>query len=360
MATRDHGGIASHANFTARLEDLVVRLPESEPPSLLVVIDTEEEFDWSAGYRRANTSVTAMREIGAAQAVFDAFHLRPVYVVDQPVAARAEASAELREIHTSGRAEIGAHLHPWVTPPFASGDEVVDARSSYAGNLARPVERAKLRELTLQIERQFGLRPVCYKAGRYGLGPHTPQALLEEGFEVDLSVCPAFDFSGDGGPDYSRCGAEPFWLDSERALLSVPTTGAFVGWSGGAGRSLYGLASHSLAARLKLPSVLSRAGAVDRLMLTPEGYTPPEHRRLVRELLARGVRTFTWSFHSPSLLPGCTPYVRSWAERERLLDDCRRFLDFFLGELGGVARTASELRAHLLRCSAPTVRTEAA
>ena len=36
-----------------------IDLPASEPPTLFVVVDTEEEFDWSAPFSRQNTSVTA-------------------------------------------------------------------------------------------------------------------------------------------------------------------------------------------------------------------------------------------------------------------------------------------------------------
>jgi hypothetical protein len=50
------------------------------------------------------------------------------------------------------------------------------------------------------------------------------------------------------------------------------------------------------------------------------------------------------SFHSPSLQPGCTPYVRSEAQLERLYDVLRRYLEFFLGDLGGSSRTPLEIK----------------
>jgi hypothetical protein len=40
-----------------------VRLPPDAQPRLFVVVDTEEEFDWSAAFSRANTGVTAIREM---------------------------------------------------------------------------------------------------------------------------------------------------------------------------------------------------------------------------------------------------------------------------------------------------------
>jgi len=329
----------------------LVRLPREQRPILLVVIDTEEEFDWSAPFDRRNTRVTHMREIDRLQAVFDEFGIRPIYVVDYPIASQRDAADALRAIHASGRAEIGAHLHPWVSPPF---DEEVTARNSYPGNLPRDLERRKLGVLADAIEEGVGVRPRSYKAGRYGLGPNTAATLAELGFEVDLSPCPAFDLSADGGPDYSLFPVEPFWLDEPHRLLSIPTTGAFVGFlrdfSG-----LYRLAVRPELSWAHLPGILSRLHALDRLRLTPEGFLPEHHRRITRALLDRGVRTFTFSLHSPSVKPGCTPYVRSDREREQFLDACRRYFDFFLGELHGVAMTAIEV-SQLVHSLPPTNR----
>ena len=52
----------------------------TEKPKLIVVIDTEEEFDWSGGFSPKNTSVHSMRSI-------DQYNITPVYVVDYPVVA---------------------------------------------------------------------------------------------------------------------------------------------------------------------------------------------------------------------------------------------------------------------------------
>jgi len=63
----------------------------------------------------------------------------------------------------------------------------------------------------------------------------------------------------------------------------------------------------------------------------------------VRALLARGTRTFTLSYHTPSLVPGNTPYVRSRADRERFIGWFEEFYDFFLGEVGGAPATVGDV-----------------
>ncbi|HTE06604.1 MAG TPA: polysaccharide deacetylase family protein [Planctomycetota bacterium] len=332
-------------------------LPDGHRPVLIVLIDAEEEFDWDGGFRREHTGVSAMAHVHRAQEIFDAYGIVPTYVVDFPVASQRQGSEPLAEIAASGRAVIGAHLHPWVTPPF---DEEVCPRNSFPGNLPRELEAAKLASTISAIERAFGAPPRVYQAGRYGLGPHTHALLESLGFEVDFSICPPFDYTAEGGPDYSRWTTDPYWFGAERRLLGIPLTGGYTGLlsraprgggSSGAGGLPHGL--HTWANRrgnawARLPGLLSRTGLLDRLRLTPEGFDAGDHRRLVQELLARGRRTFVFSFHTPSLKPGCTPYVRSEAELAEFLDRFRRCFDFFLGELDGLALTPLQLRERLL------------
>lgn len=308
------------------------------PPRLLVVVDTEEEFDWTKPFDRAQRSVEHMASIERFQAVCDRAGARPIYVVDHPIATQEPAVSALRAIHARGACEIGAHLHPWVTPPF---DEEVNARNSYPGNLPPALERAKLATLRDAIETRLGVRPRAYKAGRYGFGAHTAQILDELGFRFDLSPCPPFDLGADGGPDWSAFPCEPFALPGARSIVAVPNTGAYVGVAGGAAHSLY-RASQALLA-LHAPGVLARLGIVERLFLSPEGYELGDLVRLTRALLGRGVRTFAFSLHSPSVVPGHTPYVRTEADLAAFLERCERYFAYFTGEAGGTLATLDDV-----------------
>jgi hypothetical protein len=324
-------------------------LPSSEKPRLLVVIDTEEEFDWDASpaFDRRNTSVEAMRDAHLGQTLFDELGIVPTWVADYPVVTQPAGYEPLRAWQQEGRALVGAHLHPWVSPPH---EEAVNPRHSYPGNLPQDLEHRKLEHLTDEIEQRIGRRPTLYKAGRYGFGPHTTGALEALGYQVDLSGCPAFDHSGDGGPDYSDLAPDPYWFGD--SLLGIPTTGAFVGWLASmattSAPALHRASQRPPLATARAAGILSRARALERLMLTPEGYGLDHLQRLTRALLARGVRTFTYSFHSPSLRPGCTPYVRNQAELADFLAVTRDYLEWFQGELDGVPTTPLELRDQLM------------
>ena len=328
----------------------LIRLPPQTRPILAVVIHTEEEFDWAKPHDRNATGVEHMRHIGRAQSVFDEFGIVPNYVVDYPIASQAIAIAPLRDFADSGRALIGAHLHPWVSPPH---DEEVNARNSYPGNLPRALEAEKLRRLTDRIEASFGSRPRTYLAGRYGFGPNTAGILEELGYQVDISPAVPIDFSSDGGPDYSGYTSDPFWFGAR--LLGLPGTGGYVGRLRTGGTALYRQVTRPLMRRAKLAGLVARLGLLERIRLSPEDYSEPEMRRLTRTLLDDGKRVFVFSFHSPSIMPGGTPYVRNEADLDHFLDKCRRFFHFFFGEVDGVAMTPIGVRDALNALAPPGI-----
>ncbi|MEO8257833.1 MAG: polysaccharide deacetylase family protein [Acidobacteriota bacterium] len=316
-------------------------------PILSVVIHTEEEFDWGRKFDRSATSVTHMRHIDRVQDLFDAYGIVPTYVVDYLIADQEAAWRPLQRFAADGRALIGAHLHPWVSPPHT---EEVCQRNSFPGNLPRDLEYEKLSRLTGRIAGSFGTRPTVYLAGRYGNGANSAQILEELGYEVDVSVNVPMDLRDDDGPDYSARTNHPFWFGKERRLLGLCCSGAFVGWLP-AGRLAHHLSTRPAVRWTRLPDVLSRLGAVDRIGLSPEGYTNAELRRLTLSLLAEGFRVFVFYFHSPSVQPGCTPYVRDHKDLKAFLANCRDYFEFFRNELQGQTMTPLEIRRLLLHTS---------
>jgi hypothetical protein len=90
---------------------------------------------------------------------------------------------------------------------------------------------------------------------------------------------------------------------------------------------------------------------VNRIMLSPEGSTLDEMKQVTRSLLRRGVRTFSLTMHSPSVEPGCTPYVRNQEELGQFLDRVAAYCDFFLGELSGAPSTPEDWYESLERGS---------
>lgn len=311
----------------------------------MAVVDTEEEFDWSAPFDRNATGVGHMRRIGELQAVFDRHGVRPVYAVSSPIATDPIAIDALRPILADGRAFIGTHLHPWLTAPLS---EELRPENSFPGNLPEALEAAKIETLTNQIEAAFGTRPVIYKAGRYGIGPHSFAILERLGYQIDISPRPPFDYSAQHGPDFSRRGNAARWEGPKGTVLSIPNSGGLIGHLARPGLERLAAAAASPAARrLRIPGILSRLGLLERIGLTPEGFTFEEMRRLVRFNAAAGQRDFMLCLHSPSVAPGHSPYVRTEADQAALLATLDRLLAWFTTEFNGTPTDPFVLRAEM-------------
>ncbi|PNU05127.1 polysaccharide deacetylase family protein [Novosphingobium guangzhouense] len=279
----------------------------------IVTVDTEEEFDWSAPLDRDAHSVVTIPALRKFQQFCESFGVIPSYLIDWPVADCLHAPDAIGDAVSAGRAEVGVQLHPWVSPPFA---EDVNEYNSYAGNLPFELEREKLLKLQNRIESAFGVPPRSYRAGRYGLGPRTAEILMECGITVDTSVRARFDYSGTGGPNYREHPLRPYWADAEHRLLELPLTTVYWGPLRQMGNVIY---PHLWRAPT-MRGVLARAGLLERIPLTPEGITTEEALRGVDIAIDEGLPVLVFSFHSPSLAAGHTPYVRSKADLDALYD----------------------------------------
>ena len=314
--------------------------PIFSEPRLVVVVDTEEEFDWSRPFSRAAIGVGHIKQQDRAQRILERYGIKPTYAVDFPIATQAAAYGPLREWLESGKCDIGAHLHPWVNPPY---DEEVSNLNSFPGNLPSGLEREKLARLTDAIATNFGRQPKSYRAGRYGIGRATGAILEELGFRIDTSVVARTDFRHMGGPDFSAMKTDLFWFGPSQRILEVPLTVGWCGLLGRRGGSLQKVLTTHMANQFRLPGVCARLGLYERIRLTPEGASFAEMKRLTDSELEAGNRIFLLSYHSPSVAPGNTPYVRDGTELEKFLGLIDRYCEYFVATCGGIGSTLEEV-----------------
>lgn len=307
---------------------------------LTIVIDTEEEFDWSKPFARENTGVQSVPEQDRAQEIFACFGVVPTYVIDYCIASDPAASAYFRGLADAGACDVGTHLHPWVNPPH---EEEVNNFNSYHGNLPADLEYRKLQALTDTIADALGRRPTVFKAGRYGVGKDTFAMIKAEGYQVDCSVVPSTDFSRADGPNYLGWPKTPFWIDPEKTLLEAPLTRGFSGQLAAQPGILETSFDKAWMEKTRFRGILAKTGLLERAGLTPEGVTAAEQIRLLQAMYDRGVRHFQMTYHSPSLGVGFTPYVRSEDDRLAFLTCIREVLTYFRDRLGGTFTTVQQL-----------------
>ena len=313
--------------------------PAPERPALLVGIDTEADDQWSADGRR-NVRVRNAERLPALQALFEGFGVRPTYVVTYEMATREESAPVLRELARSGRCEIGAHLHPWSSPPFRPED--LEAHT-YPHNLPPDLLERQLSGLTTTIERSLGVRPTTYRAGRNGFDARTLPVLEKLGYTVDTSVDPLFNERRKGGMVFAGAPADPYYPDYDDVrrpgasrVLEVPISAATEPPLTKTLERLYA----------SLPPIPYR-GALRRLgiravWLRPSYTSLADMLAFADRLAARGAPCFNVIFHSSEILPGGSPYTPDAASVLRFLDDLRRLLEHLAERLGAVGRTYAE------------------
>lgn len=313
-------------------------------PVCCLVVDAEEDFDWTMPVQATDYSTDCMRRIADLQEIVSAYRVKPSYLLTYPVLQDAQVVNILRRQLARGECDMGLQLHPWVTPPF---DEAAGRQASYLMNLDAAIEERKLVALRDRFIECFGFAPVLFRAGRYGLSGATTRLLEHYGFTVDTSLAPRTDFRDESGPDFSAYECEPFWFGEGRKLLEVPLSRSLVGWSGALAPRLYAASAGAVPAGWHAQAVLSRLRCAERITLSPEGNDPAAMLRFLRHRLGMGQTVFTLSFHSSSLAVGRNPYVRSKADLHQFYDRMSAVLDAMASRLGFAFAALADIPAML-------------
>ncbi len=314
--------------------------------ALIVTVDTEEEGLWSGQFDPAAATVRNVQGIPAFQRICDDLGVAPTYLVNSPVVNDPAAVALLGDIQADGRCEIGTHIHPWNTGEADPQGGGYNARQSYLCNLPLAVQREKLEIVTDEITRAFGVRPRSFRAGRYGLDSAGARLLAEMDYLVDSSVCPYTDYSGDGGPDFRGAPWRPYRVADDLlspapdgALLEVPVSFGFNRRHFEAAFRLHEYLQGSALAHLRAIGVLDRLHLLQKIKFSPEKGDAGRLIRLAEAYRANEAPCMVMMFHSSSLQPGHTPYVRNEAELAGFLATLRRVLEHCITELGMKAST---------------------
>jgi hypothetical protein len=293
-------------------ESARIAWPDDFGTRFTILVDTEEEFDWNAPLSRDGYQTRAMAALPEGHARFALRGVSLAYMIDYPIATDPASIDVLRAVLAHGYAEIGTQLHAWVNPPL---EEALTPANSYAGNLAEALEGAKLDALTNAITAAFGTRPIAYRAGRYGIGPNTLKLLVERGYRLDSSMRAGYEYTADGGPDFTAIGNHAFRAGADNAIVELPLTTVFTGLARSGGAPLHRALGHIPRGR----GIFARAGLLSRVALTPEDMPLTEALEAIRVALGEGLRLLNFSFHSPSLAHGHTPYVRDAGDLAKFL-----------------------------------------
>jgi hypothetical protein len=203
-------------------------------------------------------------------------------------------------------------------------------------NLPQQLQIAKLRRLTEALTQAVGARPVAFRAGRWALGPSTVRALIECGYDIDGSVTPFQSWEALEGPSHVGAPLDAYRLDgrgdprvpvSAGPLLEIPVSWAYTRRPWAVWGRLHRWALHRAWRPLRLAGIAARLGVVKPVALSPETDTVPDMLTLTRRLIEDGVRHLHLFLHSPSLLPGSSPFAPTAAAVERIYTTIARYVE---------------------------------
>ncbi|HPW37349.1 MAG TPA: polysaccharide deacetylase family protein [Syntrophorhabdus sp.] len=300
-----------------------------------ITIDTEED-QWG-NYVASEATVHNVKKISMLQQLFDRYGAIPTYLVNYPVVMNEDARSIIKGIYDDGRCGIGMHCHPWNTPPIR---EELSNYNSMLCNLPDDLVYEKLRSLHQVLVDHWGVAPVCFRAGRWGFGENVARSIHELGYKIDTSITPFTDWAEYDGPDFSdaligqyRFNPEAILTVNPRGdLLEVPPTVGFLQTGFKRCAWLRKKIAKGRFSKFRLLGILEKLGLLNLRWLSPELCSGSEMVRLSNSLLENGCRHLNMSFHSTSIAPGLSPFVRTENDLIRFLYDIELFLQFAHGK----------------------------
>lgn len=298
---------------------------------LVVSLDAEADNQWEHGAPLATGNTEGWRPF---QALCARHGVMPTYLVTSEIIADPRAREMLADWSAQGRVEVGAHLHPWTTRPFADapGMRFNDRQHAYAFELPDHLLREKVATLVGEITDACGCTPTSFRAGRFGVDGRVARCLADAGFLVDSSVTPGIFWSRDIGvsrtaPDFSQYTAAPFRVagTGDPGLIEIPVT---ILQTYRFFMRVPGLlpAYHSFPARAARRAIFGRRLQAQPMWLRPFPWYRAEDLSLVwRRAEEAGAEVAVMMFHSSELMPGRSKYRPTPSSVEDLLACLDRF-----------------------------------
>jgi len=282
----------------------------------IITIDTEGDNQWDHG---RDLTVENIKYVGRFQILCEKYGIRPTYLVTSEVCEDSFAQKLFSDYVKENRAEVGAHLHSWTTPPFLPGVgyRQNDEHHIFASELSYDLVSSKIKYLTEQITRSVGRIPTSFRSGRYGFDETVVRVLIENNYLVDSSVTPFVSWSGQrglpegkGGPDF--IGSSPFperYESKEGSLTEIPITilPTIMPLNRNHNIARYYFRNVNNNFFLRVLRKLFYSNQPVWLRPTPD-ITSDLLENLVREARRINLPYLTMMFHSSELMPGCSKY----------------------------------------------------
>jgi len=306
---------------------------------LAFTIDVEEEGLFSGSYLTEKPPLHNISSLSLLDPIISEFDLRPTLLVSYQAIRDGYHRDYINGLCHRWRAEIGAHLHPWNTPPLVDLPYRQPVPSEV---MPREILTAKMGSLWRALA-DMGVVPTSFRMGRFNLGPKMFSILSGTTIIVDSSVAPMHSYYG--GPKHLGAPTDPYYPDpadparpGQSTILEVPLT--ILPILPGAG-SIFRLMES-----LPFPPGQWTAWTAQHLASLP---AQPVWTGLQRLKMAcrlhrrRGGRVLTVLLHSSELMPGGCPRHPGREQVSGFMKRLHTFLSWVRNDLQAEPVTLSDL-----------------
>lgn len=297
----------------------------------LISIDTEGDnlWEWDG---RGPIGTRNASFLPRFQELCDRYGFKPTYLSNWEMVSDPSFCEMVGGWASSGRCEVGMHLHAWNTPPAheLAGSKNENAGLPYLVEYPDEAMEAKIDAMTDAIAERIGVRPVTHRAGRWAMDGRYFAMLARRGYVCDCSVTPHIDWKtspgemrGAVGSDYSGFPEEPYEVDVDGGrLIEVPLTV----------RGTHAFIEPSLRGAKPVAKSILNVARGQALQLRPNGRNLNELLWLADYVARSGSGYLMFMLHSSEFMPGGSPTFRTEEDIEGLYAQ----LDVLFGHLVGV------------------------
>lgn len=275
----------------------------------IITVDTEGDNLW-----RPVITPKGMREITVKNAEYierfqllcEKYGFMPTYLVNYEMSEADVFVGTAKQRLKKGKCEVGMHMHAWNTPPICELKYKRGSHNPYACEYPREIMWKKLQFMTNLIQKQFGVRPISHRGGRWYIDPWYIHALQKLGYKVDCSVTPGVSWRQhigyeSYGSDYTKFPHKAYYMkgkklykQSKTGLLEVPPT--ITGYP----------LKYRIRAITKQPSIYQEV-MTQKVWLRPNGNNLGDMLELVGSFEKSRCDYLEFMIHSSELMPGGSP-----------------------------------------------------
>lgn len=182
---------------------------------IFVVITIDTEQDINKEYINQGTYDNIEFGLPKVLEIFDKYNCKGTFfATPDAILQNSNFFSHLKDEH-----EIGCHLHP----EFFTSNHLGEIKhKEYLCNFPLYEQERMIKKSTKIIEKEIGLKPISFRAGRFGTNSKTIDILIKNGYLLDSSCTPYISWNADGGPKWLNYSNEPFFIYDN--FIEVPVT----------------------------------------------------------------------------------------------------------------------------------------